>query len=190
MSSRASRQLGLIAVVASAAALLEAHGYGMPSGQDKSGPRYTFADGRVSFAAPPGFTPLTAEELAQKFPAGSGPRQAVGNARRTTTIAYDLLNQRAPSTDLEAARKTFAGIYERAFPALKWVAREVRRLGDREWAYLEFTAPAADQEIHNIVMVSIYDGRVLMFNFNSTVKEFPSVERALRASIATIAASP
>jgi hypothetical protein len=140
--------------------------------------------------APPGFTELTAEELAAKYPRAGAPRRAVGNARRTTSIAYDLLDQRAPSSDLEAARKFFAAQYEQALPALKWVVNEVRQVGSRNWVHLEFTAAAADQDLHNIVLVSVYDGRVLIFNFNSTVVEFPAVDQALRASITSIATTP
>jgi hypothetical protein len=150
---------------------------------------FTFAAGRISFIAPPGFTPLTAEELRVKFPAAGAPRNAVGNERRTTTIAYDLLDQRAPSNDLEGARTMLVNAYEQSLRGLDWVATDVRRIGPREWAYLEFVASAADQDIHNLVLLSVYDGRVLLFNFNSTVAEFPEVEDALLASIASIAAS-
>jgi hypothetical protein len=75
-------------------------------------------------------------------------------------------------------------------PKLQFVANDVRRVGARDFAYLEFTAAAADQDIHNIVLLSVFDGRLLMFNFNSTVVEFPSVEKALRASIASITTKP
>jgi hypothetical protein len=152
--------------------------------------RITFGNGQLSFVAPPGFTQLTAQEIAQKFNRGNPPRNVLGNARRTTTIAYDLLDQRAPSTDLEAARKTFVGIYEQTFRGLKWVASDRRPVGALQTAYFEFTAPAADQDIHNVVLVSVFAGRVLMFNFNSTAIEFPQVEPSLRKSMASIAIAP
>ena len=68
-------------------------------------PAAHFRVGRISFVAPPGFTALTAEELTVKYPRGGAPRQAVSNARGTTSIAYDLQDLRAPSNDLEALRK-------------------------------------------------------------------------------------
>jgi hypothetical protein len=75
-------------------------------------------------------------------------------------------------------------------PKIKWVASEVRRIGNRDWAYLEFTAAGADQDIHNIMILSVHDSRPLLFNFNSTVVEFPRVERVLRVSMATISTTP
>ena len=69
---------------------------------------------------------------------------------------------------------------------LKWVVNAVGRVGSRDWVQLEFTATdAADQTLHNIVLVSVYDGSILLFIFNSTAKEFPAVESALRTSMAT-----
>ena len=66
--------------------------------------RIAFADGRITFVAPAGFTPLTGDEMRVKFPSATAPRAAVGNERRTTTIAYDLLDQRVPSTDFSRWR--------------------------------------------------------------------------------------
>jgi hypothetical protein len=160
-----------------------------PRPEAKTAGRMAIADGRITFVAPSGFTALTAEGLAAKYPSPGAPRRAVGNARRTTSIAYDLLDDRAASSDLDAFRRSLMETFA-PLKNLKWVASDVRRVGSRDWAYVEFTAATADQEIHNIVLLSVYDGRILIFNFNSTVVEFPRVERALRASMATIRAVP
>jgi len=160
-----------------------------PAASQARSQTFTLADGRVSFVAPPGFTEMSAELLARKYPRGGAPRHAISNAQTTTSIAFDLADLRVPSSDLERLRKALMqGIA--ALPKLKWVANDVRKIVNRDWAYLEFTAAAADQDIHNIILASVYDGRLLMFNFNSTVAEFPKLEAALRASMATITARP
>jgi hypothetical protein len=76
-----------------------------PTTAAPAGGRVSFADDRISFVAPGGFTAFSPEEMARKFPSANAPRNAVGNEKRTTAIAYDLLQQRAPSNDLAAARK-------------------------------------------------------------------------------------
>ena len=73
--------------------------------QPETAARLTFADGRIRFVAPAGFTPLTTEEIAAEYPP-SGLGHAVGNALRTRTIGYELLSP-APSSNLEEARKFF-----------------------------------------------------------------------------------
>jgi hypothetical protein len=151
--------------------------------------QFTLADGRISFQAPPGFTLLSAQLLAAKYPNGGAPRQAVSNPRATTSIAFDLQDQRLPTSDLQLLRKVVMNNFAQ-LPKLTWIANDVRRVGSREWAYLEFTAAAADQDIHNIVLVSVHDSRLLVFNFNSTVTEFLELEPALRASMASISVKP
>ena len=151
-------------------------------------PAITLANDHVSFVPPPGFTPLSAEWLAAKYPNPGAPTNAIGNATRTTSIAYGVLNGMAPSADLQALRKLQMQGFSQ-LPKLKWLASEVRRIRNHEWVYQEFTAAAADQDIHNIVLLTVVEDRVVLFNFNSTTAEFERVEAALRASIATITVS-
>jgi hypothetical protein len=147
---------------------------------------FILADGRIRFAAPAGFTALSSSELATKFPRTRAPRHAVGNNSRTTTIAYDLSDEPAGSTDLESGRKVMAESFEQQVPDLKWLLNTVDRVGERDWVHLEFTAPVLDGPIHCIMLMSVFDARILIFNFNSTEKEFPTVRRALHASMASI----
>jgi hypothetical protein len=150
--------------------------------------RFTLAEGRVSFVAPPDFTALTAAELAAKYRRPEPSRRAVANAKRTTTIRYEM-GMEAPTSDMEEGRKALAEGYEQ-LGKLKWVVNRVSRIGGREWMQFEFTASPTGVEFHNIVQVTIYDGHVLMFTCASPSAEFPSLERALRASMATITITP
>ena len=74
--------------------------------------RFTFADGRISFLAPPDFTALTAEEIALKFTSRPALRHAVGNAGRTTTI----LRPRRQGGPVERPRGGSEGDYEQLGP--------------------------------------------------------------------------
>jgi hypothetical protein len=155
----------------------------------QTAPEFTLADGRIRFVAPPGFTEMSAALLAAKYPNGGAPRHAVSDSKTTTSIAFDLQDQRLPTSDPDVLRKALTDNFAQ-LPKLKWISNEVRDINGRKWGYLEFTAAAADQGIHNIILASAYDGRLLLFNFNSTVAEFPKVESALRTSIGTIRVAP
>jgi hypothetical protein len=188
MSRRLSGLVCLSVLLASAAP----HGQAaakQPARQPAPAP-FNFAQGRISFLAPPGFTALTAAEIAKHFPVSPAPGQAVGNAERSATITYDLMADRAPATGLEDARKYFTSGLEQAVPNIKWVSNSVHRIGTRDWAHLEYTTPTVGRELHNIVLVGVYDGHALIFTFNSALMEFPRVEKAFRASMATITAKP
>jgi hypothetical protein len=43
-----------------------------------------------------------------------------------------------------------------------------------------------DADIHNIVLMSVYKGRLVALDFNATASDFLLLEDALRASISTL----
>jgi hypothetical protein len=149
---------------------------------------FTLAEGHISVVAPPDFTALTPAELAAKYRRPDLSRRAVANAQRTTTIRYEM-GMEVPSTDMEEGRKAIAEGYQQ-LAKLKWIANKVSRIRGREWMQFEFTASPTGVEFHNIVQMSIYDGHLLIFTCATPSTEFPSVEPALRASMASIAITP
>jgi hypothetical protein len=140
----------------------------------------------VSFEAPAEFTPLSKEEIALKWIRTTAPAFAVGNARRTTTIAYDIRNHFVPDDELEIGLKVFERLFDKLVPGIVWKKKEIAIIQGRRWIYLEMTSNAIDTDIHNIILCSPYDGRLVMFNFNSTPEDFPQVEAGLRRAINTL----
>jgi len=145
----------------------------------------SFVDG-VTFDAPEGFTPLSADEIALKYPSARAPHFVVGNKRRTTTIAYDLKPESIPADKLDEVRQSFEQTFQRIVPGLVWIERKTVDLSGRKWIYFEMTSSAVDTDIHNIMLVTPFEGKMLLFNFNSTKEEFPKVEEALRRSLQSI----
>lgn len=148
----------------------------------------TFAvDGAACrFEAPRGFTPLTKEEIAAKFPSMRAPVSVVGNARRTTTVAYELKPDRLTLAQLPEAKQAFEQIFERVVPGLRWTKRELVTMQGQSWIHFEFTSRAIDTDIHNIMLATSRAGRMLVFNYNATAADFEAVEADLRASILSI----
>jgi hypothetical protein len=151
-----------------------------------AGPKLTVPDSTVYFEAPDGFTPLTSAEIALKYPRGNPPKQVAGDARRTTSIAYDLKNNRIPETELEKGLAFFGDNLGKMIPGVVWKRKEIIELQGKRWIYLEMTSAAIDTDIYNIMLVTPHEGKTLMFNFNSTKEEFAKNELALRASLASI----
>lgn len=143
-------------------------------------------DSGVSFDAPADFTPLTPAEIATKYPSSRAPQWVVGNSRRSTTIAYDLQQDRLTPSDLPKVKQAFEQVFERVIPGLQWKKRHIVRIQNQDWVWLEFTSQAVDTDIYNIMLATSREGRLLIFNFNSTKSEFPSVESILRRSIDSI----
>jgi hypothetical protein len=140
----------------------------------------------VTFEAPFGFTALSPEEIAIKFPRRNAPQSVVGNERRTTTIAYELRDVAVPEDALPAVLESMATSFHRAVPGLEWKRREIVKMVGQDWIWLEMTSTALDADIYNIVLMTPRRGKLLVFNFNATKALFAIQESALRASIASI----
>jgi len=63
---------------------------------------------------------------------------------------------------------------------------ELVEISGREWGLLEFKSNAVDSEIYNIMVFTPYKGNLLVFNFNSTEKEFPRYGPMIRSSAKSI----
>ena len=148
--------------------------------------RFAVPETSVSFEAPAGFTPLTDDEIKVKYLSSRAPRFVLGNASRGTTIAYDIKPNKIPDSELEKAMAAFEQMFTRIIPGIVWKRRDiVQRVGQR-WIELEATSNAIDTDIHNVMLITPYEGKMLMFNFNSTKEQFPKFERELRISIESI----
>lgn len=139
----------------------------------------------VTFEAPEEFSPLTQEIMDIKWPSNRAPNFAIGNASAATTIAYDYKTDVSGAT-LPILQEQFAYTFNRVIPGIEWIKNEIIMLDGQEWIMFEMTSNAIDTDIHNLLLVTILDNKLLMFNFNSVKSEFPKYESALRQSIDSI----
>lgn len=151
---------------------------------------FSLPEAGVSFQAPNGFTKLSAQEIAIKYPASRAPSFVVGDSRRTTSIAFDLKPRALPADRLLEAKAAFESLFDRIIPGIEWQQKKLIEMQGQQWIYLEMTSRAVDTDIHNIMLITSRYGKLLMFNFNSTKEDFPRMERALRRSIRSISFQP
>ena len=140
----------------------------------------------ISFTPPDGFTLLAEAEIHAKFPSRTGPVSAVGNERRTTTVAYDVRDVAVTDTILESQLKEISTTSARAIPGFALVEQDMITINGRRWAYIEFKSTAIDADIRNILLMSAYEGRMVVLNFNSTASDFENLELQLRKSILSL----
>lgn len=148
---------------------------------------FTIPDAGVSFSAPEGFTALTPEEIGSKYTTNRSPAVILGNARRTTTIAFDLKPQNLTQEKLPQVKASFEALFDRIIPGIDWKQKKLIDMQGQQWIYLEMTSRARDTDIYNIVLITPHRGKMLVFNLDSTKSEFPAVEKELRKSLQTIA---
>ncbi len=142
--------------------------------------------GRIAFDVPDGFEPLTGRISESEAPSSRHPRYAVGTNNAASTIAYDIKDSSLPADQLDDVRKAFAQTFTQTVPGIEWKENKLIELGGKEWFYFEFKSHAIDTDINNIMLTTSFDGKMLVFNFNSTVEDFKVREPALRASVQSI----
>lgn len=144
------------------------------------------ADTGVTFEPPAEFKKVPQQIVDLKWPNKNAPRFVVGNESASTTIAYDLKNNRVPEAQLPLVKEEFTKPFNRVIPGIRWKKSEIIEHSGQKWLYLEMTSNAVDTDIHNIMLVTGYQGKMLIFNFNSTRGDFKRYEAQLRASIKSI----
>lgn len=151
----------------------------------------SLAEAGLSFDAPPGFSPLNAEEMRLIYQTSQPPKYAVGNEARTTTIGYDLAKAAIRVDQLKDAKPAIESQIERTGSGFVWKQREIITLQEQPWISLECTyhgsdGEGTDIEFHDILLMTSRHGRLLRISFNSTQEEFPTIEKALRKTIQSI----
>ena len=143
------------------------------------------ADTEVTFEAPEDFKRLSKEMIATKWPTNRAPAYAVGTPSGSTTVAYDLQPHSLPQEALPEV-KSFTEVFERIIPGITWKNNEIIEHCGQKWLLMEMTSNAIDTDIYNILLMTGYNGRMVVFNFNSTKEEFPKYEAALRKSLNSV----
>lgn len=144
------------------------------------------ADTEVTFEAPEDFKPLSKEIIATKWPTNQAPAYAIGTPSGATTVAYDLKPHNIPQEALPEVQKSFTELFERIIPGIAWKKNEIIEHSGQKWLLMEITSNAVDTDIYNIMLMTGYQGKMLVFNFNSTKEDFPKYEAALRKSLKSV----
>lgn len=144
------------------------------------------AETEVSFDPPKGFNPLSKEIIALKWPTNQAPTYVVGTPTGSTTVAYDLKPHNIPQEELPEVQKYFTQLFKRMIPGIAWKKNEIIEHSGQKWLMMELTSNAVDTDIYNIMLITGFEEKMLIFNFNSTKEDFPKYEAALRESLKSI----
>jgi hypothetical protein len=144
-------------------------------------------DRTVSFVPPEGFTPPSDEVVRRKFANATTPATVYANERATTSVAisYHPLQALAPE-QLPEFKSVMKSFLDEQQPGLEWLKNEFVEINGVRWIHFEFLSPAVDAKIHNDMYFTSVNQRMLLFNFNSTHREYSKYEHALARSKASI----
>lgn len=148
--------------------------------------RVSMADGRVSFSPPDGFRAMTEADIKLKYPRANPPQHVYSNEQMNVSIAITFSTQSVTLEGLPRLKAAMEQALPRLIPGLHWVTREIVEINGRPWVHFEMTSFAIDTDIHNEMYLTAFDGKMLGFNFNSTVAQRDRYKDALKKSRDTI----
>jgi len=147
---------------------------------------FSINEGAISFDAPDGFELMSDELIMIKYPKGNPPSHALINDTTETSIVFDLRGGELPQDDIEKTRMAYESTYKRLVGGFELKANKTAKIAGQKWAQLEFLSNTVDSQVYNIMLVTGYKKQMLIFNFNSTLKEFETYEKKFRKSIKSI----
>ncbi|HEX8423635.1 MAG TPA: hypothetical protein VF634_09490 [Pyrinomonadaceae bacterium] len=151
--------------------------------------RVQFKDGRVSFVPPTGFKPMSKEDINFKFGrngAAYAPDFAYSNEQQNVSVAVGFRGNGLPPVPLEELKKMMEKQLESSIPGVEWIEREIITRDGRSWVRLHLKAKAIDTGIVNDMYFTIFEGQLLLFNFNSTIAQYENHKESLRRSAQSI----
>jgi hypothetical protein len=148
-----------------------------------AGETLAFANGKVSFVLPDGFTRMSAELAAVKYPRGAKPEHMFSDATtRVSSAAGFTPAGNLTATDLPELRDYLAKTMEASIPGIKWLVKDFKELGGAKWIYFEVQSEAVDTQIRNMMLFTAVDCGMVSVNFNSTLSDYAAHAAALARS--------
>jgi hypothetical protein len=144
--------------------------------------RALLAGGKVSFVPPAGFRPMTEEMIKFKFPRGNPPQHVYANEKMNVSVAISFSPQVLSPRQLAELKSAMEQTLPRLVPGLAWLAREIVEINGTKWVHFELTSHAIDTDIHNHMYMTSFDGKMLGFNFNSTIAQYEKHKEELARS--------
>lgn len=147
-------------------------------------------NGLISIDIPTEFTPLDQETLALKFPRTTPPEEGYSNDNASVTIVFRLKTGSPPMTinDLRPLQTTMTKAFNNLKIATRWHQNKIMKINGHDWLVLEFTSPAIDTPIRNLMVVTAVDGKLVAASFNTSsgqAKKWMPVGRKMINSIRT-----
>jgi hypothetical protein len=111
---------------------------------------------------------------------------AYSNEPQNVSVAVGFGGSGLRAAQLDELKKFLEAQLERSIPGVEWIEREIVTRNNTRWIHLHLKAKAIDTGIVNDLYATVFDGQLLLFNFNSTIAQYDSHKESLRKSAETI----
>ncbi len=146
-------------------------GFGLPVFSQIQLEKISLLDNKVTILAPKGFTKMTEEMLAVKYPAGANkPQWVLTDKDATVNLTYNYTSSKIDDNDIP-------GFTDEMLTVLKTNRKDIEFIDDgillqdgKNIGYIKFISQAKDQKVFNFLFYISVDNRLLLFTFNCISK--------------------
>lgn len=125
-------------------------------------------DGKFEILLPDDFQPMPDELLRVKYPSQNRPTLVFTNPDGSVNVALNHTSTRVSPAQLEEMHQQLDTSIRQAHPQAEWRFSGFWNHHGRRWTQLEFISQAADTRIHNLMLATSADNRMLAVTFNAT----------------------
>lgn len=133
--------------------------------------RRPLAKETITMMLPKNFVPMAPDIARKKYPSEQRPETILTDETGTINLMFQYMEGEESDATIERFRNQIFGIMKRVNPGIK--EREIGSIdiAGKMVAYVEFSNPAMDGKLYNLMFYLTVNGRPLMGSFNCRTKE-------------------
>ncbi|MCQ6557404.1 hypothetical protein [Paenibacillus mendelii] len=125
-------------------------------------------DDKVGILIPKGFTVMSEEMAAVKYPSENRPTLIYTNEEGSINVSFNHTETPISDNEIPDFTSQMKPTFESMYPDAAWSKDEVVDINGNKVGVFELTTPAVDTKIYNLIFFTELDGKLLMVSFNCT----------------------
>jgi hypothetical protein len=130
-----------------------------------------FIEDKMLMTVPKEFTEMSEDIAKVKYPMEGRPEIILTDASGVTNILISNLGDPMPDDEVANSRDEMLAALCRMNPGVKPLSVGEENISDRTVAFLEFSSPAIDGKLYNLMFFYSLDGKAIMVSFNCMTKQ-------------------
>jgi len=126
----------------------------------------TLVEGKITMMVPKEFTEMDMAIAKIKYPSEERPETILTDGNGATNIMFSYMEDTMVNEESEEVRDQLLAIMRRVNPGIKPLSTGMEVISDKNVAYVEFSNPAIDGKLYNLMFFLELNGRTLMGSFN------------------------
>lgn len=133
--------------------------------------RRLLAKETITMMLPKDFVPMSPEIARMKYPSEQRPETILTDETGTVNLMFQYMEGEENNATIESFRNQIFGMMKRVNPGIKEKEIGVVEAGEKQISYVEFSSPAIDGKLYNLMFYLAVKGQPLMGSFNCRTKE-------------------